>query len=75
MGWDQKDAVGELLEKGGRVKVFRNFSGDEDCAGIVGHCGVAIYIEESEYAGRFPVRVKTDSGRLVWVHHMSVMKV
>ena len=75
MGWEQKDAVGELLQKGDRVKVFRNFSGDVDCASIVGHCGVAVHIEESSYVGKFPVRVHTDSGRFLWVHHMSVMKV
>lgn len=75
MGWNQKDAVGEPLQKGDRVKVFRNFSGDEDCAGIVGHCGVSVKIEGGTYVGRLAVRVHTDSGRHLWVHHMSVMKV
>ena len=75
MGWDQKDAVGELLEEGDRVKVFRDFGRDEDCAGIVGHCGIAAQVEKSAYVGRLAVRVQTDSGRLVWVHQSSVMKV
>ena len=75
MGWNQKDAVGELLQKGDRVKVFRNFDGDLECNSIVGHCGVAMLVEESEYAGRFHVRVQTDSGRHLWVHHKSLMKV
>ena len=75
MGWDQKDAVGEPLEEGDRVKVFRNFGEDIDCTSIVGHCGIATQIEKSTYVGRLAVRVQTDSGRYVWVHHMSVMKV
>ena len=75
MGWDQKDAVGELLQKGDRVKVFRNFGQDLECASVVGHCGVAVQVEEGTYVGRYPIRVQTDSGRHLWVHHMSVMKV
>lgn len=75
MGWGQKDAVGEPIEEGDRVKVFRNFGRDDECTVIVGHCGVAAQIEKSTYVGRLAVRVKTDSGVLLWVHHKSVMKV
>lgn len=75
MGWDQKDAVGESLREGDRVKVFRNFSGDEDCKPIVGHTGVVEGLEQGSYRGRLAVLVYTDGGRVIWVHHMSVMKV
>ena len=75
MGWNRRDAVGEPLEEGDRVKVFRNFSGDDDFASIVEHFGIAVQVEGSEYSGRLAVRVQTDSGRHIWVHHMSVMKV
>ena len=39
MGWDQKDAVGESLREGDRVKVFRDFGEDKDCADVVGMVG------------------------------------
>ena len=75
MGWEQKDAVGELLQKGDRGKGFRNLCGDGDWRSIGGECGGAVEIDDSSYVGKFPVRVHTDSGRFLWVHHMSVMKV
>ena len=75
MGWDQKDAVGELLREGDHVKVFRNFGEDGECTSIVGYTGIAIQVERSTYVGRLAVRVQTDSGMAIWVHHMSVMKV
>lgn len=75
MGWDQKDAVGESLQEGDRVKVFRNFSKDEDCADVVGRVGVAEGIEFPHYTGRLHVRVRFSNGYVLWVHHMSMMKV
>lgn len=74
MGWDQRDAVGELLQEGDRVKVFRNFDKDEDCDEVVGRVGVVQDIEFPHYTGRFHVRVLF-GGYDIWVHHMSVMKV
>lgn len=75
MGWDQKDAVGESLREGDHVKVFRNFSEDEDCAHLVGKVGVVGVMEYPHYTGRLHVRVRFSEGYDIWVHHMSVMKV
>lgn len=74
MGWDQKDAVGESLREGDHVKVFRDFSDDEDCACLVGRVGVVESIEFPHYTGRLHVKVSL-GGFDIWVHHMSVMKV
>lgn len=75
MGWDQKDAVGELLREGDRVKVFRNFGEDEECADLVGRVGVIREIEVPHYIGRLHVKVRFPNGLDVWMHHMSVMIV
>lgn len=75
MGWDQKDAVGESLEEGDRVKVFRKFGKDEECGDVVGRVGVVERIEFPYYTGRLHVKVCFSGGFGIWVHHMSVMKV
>lgn len=75
MGWDQKDAVGESLWEGDRVKVFRDFGKDEECAYAVGRVVVVVDIESSYYTGRLHVMVRFSEGYSFWVHHMSVMKV
>lgn len=75
MGWDQKDAVGESLKKGDRVKVFRDFGKDEGCAEVVGGVSVVEGIEVPYYTGKYHVRVCFSGGFGIWVHHMSVMKV
>lgn len=75
MGWDQKDAVGELLKEGDRVKVFRNFGKDKECDCIVGVVGVVRLVELPYYNGRLHVQVHFSEGFNLWVHHMSVMKV
>lgn len=75
MGWDQKDAVGESIREGDRVKVFRNFGEDKDCAEVVGEVGGVVDIESSYYTGRLHVRVRFSEGYDLWIHHMSVMKV
>lgn len=75
MGWDQKDAVGELLREGDRVKVFRNFGEDDECADLVGKVIDVGGVEFPHYTGRLHVRVCFSGGFGIWVHHMSVMKV
>lgn len=75
MGWDQRDAVGELLREGDRVKVFRNFGEDEYCADVVGRVGVVGRIEFPSYGGRLHVGIHLSGGNDIWVHYMSVMKV
>lgn len=75
MGWDQKDAVGEPLKKGDRVKVFRDFGKDEECADLVGKVIDVGGVEYPNYTGRLHVRVCFSGGFGIWVHHMSVMKV
>lgn len=75
MGWDQKDAIGESLREGDRLKVFRDFAKDAECAYVVGRVGVIGDIEFPHYTGRLHVRVHFPDGLNIWVHHMSVMKV
>ena len=75
MGWEQKDAVGESIREGDRVKVFRDFGEDKDCADVVGGVGFVAGIEFPYYTGRLHVMVGFSNGHDVWVHHMSVMKV
>lgn len=75
MGWDQKDAVGESLREGDRVKVFRDFGEDEDCADVVGRVGFVAGIEFPYYTGRLHVMVSFSDGCVTWIHNMSVMKV
>ena len=75
MGWDQKDAVGELLQEGDRVKVFRDFGEDKDCAEVVGRVGVVGVMEYPHYTGRLHVKMSFSDGYVTWIHHMSVMKV
>lgn len=75
MGWDQKDAVGESLREGDRVKVFRNFGKDEDCADVVGRVGVVGSVEFPHYTGKLHIEVCFTDESVLWVHHMSVMKV
>lgn len=75
MGWDQKDAVGESLREGDRVKVFRNFGGDDDLVDFVGRVSAVEGVEFPYYTGKYHVRVCFSGGFGIWVHHMSVMKV
>ena len=77
MGWDQKDAVGEPLEKGDRVKVFRYIEG-------LGHIHIGDYvgqiaevrnIECLEYNLCLQIYLVFDDGEAGWAHQSSVMKV
>ena len=77
MGWDQRDAVGELLHEGDRVKVFRHndrlnhaIVGD-----YVGQIAKADRIEYEYYAGSLQIYLVFEDGQDGWAHQSSVMKV
>ena len=76
MGWDQKDAVGELLQNGDHVKVFRH-SEKLEHSNIGDHIGEVvkiIAIEHESYGGS--LQICLDFGREAgWAHQSSVMKV
>ena len=77
MGWDQKDAVGESLQKGDRVKVFRYNDGWGHT--IVGdYVGQIAEVRNIEYPGyhlRLQIQLVFEDGEVGWTHQSSVMKV
>lgn len=77
MGWDQKDAVGELLEGGDHVKIFR-FSqrlGSTIVGEHVGEVVKVVSVEHGKYEGNFQICLDFGDGEGGWVHQSSVMKV
>ena len=77
MGWDQKDAVGESLQGGDRVKVFRHNGkrGQEVVGEYVGRVVKVIAVESDDYEGFLQICLDFGAGRRGWVHQSSVMKV
>ena len=77
MGWDQRDAVGEPLQEGDRVKAFRhNTKYDHEVAGdYVGEVVKIIAIESYNYDGVLQICLDFGNGKSGWVHQSSVMKV
>lgn len=76
MGWDQKDAVGESLKMGDRVKVFRYSRGlGHTIVGEhVGEVVKVIAVEHAKYGGN--LQICLDFGREAgWAHQSAVMKV
>lgn len=76
MGWDQRDAVGELLREGDHVKVFRfsQGSGHTIVGEHVGEVVKVIAVEHTKYKGN--LQICLDFGREAgWAHQSAVMKV
>ena len=77
MGWDQRGAVGEFIQEGDRVKVFRhNTKYDHEVVGdYVGEVVKIIAIESYNYEGVLQICLDFGSGKSGWAHQPSVMKV
>ena len=77
MGWDQKDAVGEPLRKGDRVKVFRYIDGwgHTIIGDYVGQIAEVRNIEFLGYHLRLQIQLVFEDGEVGWAHQSSVMKV
>ena len=77
MGWNQRDAVGEPLEEGDRVKVFRHNAryDHEVVSDYVGEVVKIIAIESYNYEGVLQICLDFGSGKSGWAHQSSVMKV
>ena len=77
MGWDQRDAVGEFIQEGDRVKVFRhNTKYDHEVVGdYVGDVVKVIAVESYNYGGVLQICLDFGSGKSGWAHQSSVMKV
>ena len=77
MSWGQKDAVGELLQEGDRVKVFRhNTKYDHEVVGdYVGEVVKVIAVESDNYGGVLQICLDFGNGKSGWAHQSSVMKV
>lgn len=77
MGWNQRDAVGESLQEGDRVKVFRyNGSHDHEVVGdYVGEVVKVIAVEHASYGGCLQICLDFGNGKSGWAHQSSVMKV
>ena len=77
MGWDQKDAVGEPLEKGDLVKVFRYSAeyGHEVVGEYVGKVATVIAIEHEHYVNYLQIGLSFGDGEAGWAHQSLVMKV
>lgn len=77
MGWDQKDAVGESLQKGDRVKVFRYNDGwgHTIVGDYVGQIAEVRNIERLEYSRNLQIYLLFEDGEVGWTHQSLVMKV
>lgn len=77
MGWDQRDAVGEPLKMGDRVKVFRHSErhNHEVVGDYVGEVVKVIAVERDDYVGVSQICLDFGAGRSGWAHQSSVMKV
>lgn len=77
MGWDQRDAVGELLHKGGRVKVFRHSDrlNHSIVGDYVGQIAEVRGVESKDYTGSLQIYLVFEDGEAGWAHQSSVMKV
>lgn len=77
MSWDQRDAVGELLQEGDRVKVFRHNDrlNHSIVGGYVGQIAKVNSIEFESYTGSLQILLVFEDGESGWAHQSSVMKV
>lgn len=77
MGWDQKDAVGESLREGDRVKVFRHSEqlNHSIVGNYVGQIAKVDGIEVKGYKGTLQIYLDFGDGEDGWAHQSSVMKV
>lgn len=77
MGWDQKDAVGESLKEGDRVKVFRHSDRLNHLivGNYVGQIAKVNGIEFEDYTGSLQIYLDFGDGEDGWAHQSSVMKV
>lgn len=73
MGWDGKDAVGEVLREGDEVKVLKSPVGEYLPVGAVGVIGKLEPLDYSGSANR-QVRVETTDD-FFWMNHKWLMKV
>ena len=76
MGWDQRDAVGEFIQEGDRVKVFRYRlgTGHSIVGEHIGEVVKVIHVERLEYGGNLQICLDF-GGEGGWAHQSSVMKV
>ena len=77
MGWDQRDAVGELLNRGDHVKVFRYSRGlgHTIIGDYVGQIAEVQSVERLEYTRNLQIYLLFEDGESGWAHQSSVMKV
>ena len=77
MGWNQRDAVGEFIQEGDRVKVFRhNTKYDHEVVGdYVGEVVKVVAVESYNYEGVLQICLDFGDGKSGWAHQSSVMKV
>jgi len=77
MGWDQRDAVGELVREEDRVKVFRhNDRLNHSIVGnYVGQIAKVDDVESEDYTGSLQILLIFEDGESGWAHQSSVMRV
>ena len=77
MGWNRRDAVGELICEGDHVKVFRHNAryDHEVVSDYVGEVVKVIAVESYNYEGVLQICLDFGSGKSGWAHQSSVMKV